>query len=104
MRLAVSDPFLQDGSVQLSLKASTPVRMRSTDSAWLFKRFEHNYGTNSFQMSVGQGAERVLKFNADKDNVLQWLNDYRVSKKNMKRKLSKQDVNLMVNTTSVRWL
>lgn len=91
MKFAGSDPSVQNLIAQVSQEAAISKRIRSTDSAGLFRRLGHNSGRNSLPSYSKEGAAGVQEVAGRKDYPFLWLNDYNVSKENLEGKLSEQD-------------
>lgn len=71
--------------------------MHSTESEGLSRTLVKNHKRNSFLVSAEKSVERVPKVISEGDYLVQ-LNDYKVSKDNMERKTSEQDIILKATT------
>lgn len=91
-----------DRVLQCSEEATVTMRMRSTDSERLSRRLEDEFGNNAPSLSTEEAADRVVELTAEKDELVVRVNDYKVARENLERKLSEQDVILKAMTASVK--
>lgn len=86
------DSFARTGFVRLSKEASTSVWMWSTLAERLSRTQGHNNETKSLSIRVMVAAERLFKDTTERNDPLLQLNYYKVSKENMQRKVSEQEL------------
>lgn len=65
--------------------------MRSTNTKGLLRRLGHSDDRSSLLVRGSKGTERVLEDSEERDVILLLLNDYKASKKNLKRRLLEQN-------------
>lgn len=78
------------------------VQMRSTDSAWLSKSLRHNNERNYLLVSGEAYVVWALEVTAERYYHFLRMNNYKVSKESLKRKLSEQVVILKTMTASMK--
>lgn len=78
--------------------------MRSTDVEPLSRRLGDRLKRNSLSFSVRVAAKRLTDITNERDDLLLWLNNYRVSKNDLERKVLKQDVAVEVLKASMKQL
>lgn len=97
-----SDPFVHRRLLQLSQKCAVSVHMRSTYSERQSKMLARSVERNSILVNAGNGTERVSDVMAKSDDLMPSLKESELSKENLERKLSRQDVIATAMMASIR--